>query len=105
MVRRRLRKLEREAAGVVPRRLFRGPVSLRPWVRGLSWEDREAWWRLGKKHPESRFLGTLAMYWTDGVRSLLEVSGLVELEAGGTDLEYLVEYYRLLRAMGLVEYV
>jgi hypothetical protein len=105
VVRRRLRKLEREAAGVVPRRLFRGPVSLRPWVRGLSREDREAWWALGRDHPESRHLGTLAMYWTDGVRSLLDVSGLVELEAGGTDLAYLVEYYRLLRAMGLVEYV
>jgi len=42
------------------------------------------------------------MYWTDGGRSLLEVSRLVELEAGRTDLEYLTEYYRLLCAMGLV---
>lgn len=105
VVRRRLRKLEREAGGIVPRRVFRGPVSLRPWVRGLSLECREAWWRLGKEHPDCGVLGTLAMYWTDGGRSLLEVSGLVELEAGRTDLGYLVEYYRLLREMGLVEYV
>jgi aminopeptidase YwaD len=104
-VRRRLRKLEREAAGVVPHRVLKGPVSVRPWVRRLSMEDREAWWRMGKRHPDSRILGTLAMYWTDGARSLLEVSRLVELEAGRTDLEYLVEYYRLLRAMELVEYV
>ncbi len=74
-------------------------------MRRLFGEDREAWWRLGKAHPDSGILGTLAMYWTDGARSLLEVSRLVELEAGRTDLEYLVEYYRLLRAMGLVEYV
>ena len=104
-VRRRLRKLEREAGGIVPRRVFRGPVSLRPWVRRLSREGREEWWRLGKEHPDCGALGTLAMYWTDGVRSLLEVSGLVELEAGRTDLGYLEEYYRLLREMGLVEYV
>lgn len=100
----RFRKVEREAAGIVPRRLFRGPVSTRPWVRKLSREDREAWWRLGKKHRESRILGTLAMYWADGERSLLEVSRLVELEAGRIDLEYLVSYFGFLRKMGLVEF-
>jgi hypothetical protein len=98
----RWRKLEVEASGMVVRRLFRGPVSVRSWVRGLSGEDREAWWRLGRDHRESRLLGTLALYWCDGVRSLLEVSGLVELEAGRTDLGYLVEYFRLLGRMGLV---
>jgi len=100
----RLRKLEREAAGIVPRRVYRGPVSVRPWLRKLSREDRDAWWRLGKEHKESRTLGTLAMYWVDGERSLLEVSRLVELEAGRTDLKYLVGYFRLLRKMGLVEF-
>ena len=101
--RRRASKLEREAANISPRRLFKGPVSTRPWLQKLSAEDREAYWRLGKEHKGSDILGTLAMYWTDGKRSLLEVSRLVELEAGRTDLEYLVEYYRLLCAMGLVE--
>jgi hypothetical protein len=43
------------------------------------------------------------MYWADGERSLLEVSGLVELEAGRTDLEFLVKYFRLLGKMGLVK--
>jgi aminopeptidase YwaD len=100
--RRRANKLEREAADITPKRLFRGPVSTRPWLRRLSAEDREAYWRLGREHRDSDILGTLAMYWTDGRRSLLEVSRLVELEAGRTDLEYLVEYYRLLGAMGLV---
>jgi hypothetical protein len=99
----RLRKIEAEAQGIVPKRLFKGPVSTRPWVRKLSGEDREALWRLGKDHPESRTLGTLAVYWADGGRSLLEVSGLVELEAGRTDLEFLVKYFRLLGKMGLVE--
>jgi hypothetical protein len=99
--RRRANKLEREAANILPRRLFRGPVSIRPWLERLSAEDREAYWRLGKEHKGSDILGILAMYWTDGRRSLLEVSRLVELEAGRTDLEYLTEYYRLLCAMGL----
>ncbi len=100
---RRLSKLERDAEGMVPRRIYRGPVSVRPWLRRLSPGDREAFWRLGKEHEEAGVLGTLAMYWADGGRSLLEVSGLVELEAGRTDLEYLVGYFGLLGKMGLVE--
>jgi len=99
----RLKKIEAEAKEMVPKRLFRGPPSTRPWVRKLSVEDREALWRLGKDHPEGRSLGTLAMYWADGERSLLEVSGLVELEAGKTDLEFLVKQFKLLEKMGLVE--
>jgi hypothetical protein len=100
----RRRKLEVEASNMVVRRLFRGPVSVRPWVRRLSEEDKEAWWRLGQDHRESRLLGTLALYWCDGMRSLLEVSELVELEAERTDLVYLVGFFRLLGRMGLVEF-
>lgn len=96
-------KLETEAMVVVPQRLYRGPLSTRGWENRLSEADKEALWRLGKDHPKGRGVGTLAMYWTDGERSLQEISELVRLERGETDLEYLVEWYRLLEAMGLVE--
>ncbi len=96
-------KLETESMAVVPRRLYRGPVSTRGWERKLSEKDREALWRLGKAHPKGRGVGTSALYWTDGERSLHEVSELVRLERGETDLEYLVEWIRLLEGMGLVE--
>jgi aminopeptidase YwaD len=96
-------KLETEAMAVVPRRLYRGPVSTRYWETKLSDVDREALWRLDKDHPLGRGVGTLAMYWTDGARSLHEISELVRLERGVTDLEYLVDWYRLLERMGLVE--
>jgi aminopeptidase YwaD len=100
----RLMKLEKEAAGIVPHRVFKGPVSIRPWMRKLSSEDRESMWRLGKEHEEIGILGTLAMYWADGERSLLDISDLVELEAGRTDLKYIVSFFGFLRKMGLVEY-
>ena len=101
-----MKKLEREASGMVTRRLFRGPFSTRPWIRKLSPEDREELWRFGQEHKDvNRTIGTLAMYWADGERSLLEVSRLVELESGGTDLEYLVGHFRFLGKMGLVEFV
>jgi aminopeptidase YwaD len=101
----RLRKLEAEARGIVPRRVFRGPVSLRPWVRRLPPEDRDEWHAFGKRHEEAgRSQGTLALYWADGVRGLLEISRLVELEAGSVDLGYLVGLFGWLRRMGLVEW-
>jgi hypothetical protein len=100
----RPKKAEREAAGITPRRLFRGPVETRSWERRLSAEDRDSLWRLEKDHPGGGLLGTLAMFWTDGERNLSKISALVELESGKTDLDYLVSYYDLLRKMGLVEY-
>jgi len=101
----RMKKLEKEASGMVPRRLFRGPFSTRPWIRKLSPEDRDELWRFGQEHKDvNRTIGTLAMYWADGERSLLEVSRLVELESGGTNLEYLVGHFRFLEKMGLVEF-
>jgi len=101
----RARKLDRRAAGMVPRRVYRGPVSSRSWVRRLSPEDREGLRRLGLEHPAGRSVGSVALFWTDGVRSLAEVSELVDLERGSTDLEYLVGYYGYLELMGLVEFV
>ena len=95
-------KLETEAMAVVPRRLFRGPVSTRYWDRKLSLVEREGLRKLGKDHPLGRGVGTSAMYWTDGVRSLHEISELVRLERGVTDLEYLVAWYGYLERMGLV---
>lgn len=47
----------------------------------------------------------MALFWTDGVRSLAEVSGLVDLERGSTDLEYLVRCFGYLEGLGLLEFV
>jgi hypothetical protein len=98
------RKLEKEATRIIPKRVFKGPISIKPWQKKLSPQDSEKFWRLGKENPQNRILGTLALYWTDGKRNLNEISKLVELETGRTDLHYLKEYYRLLREMGLIEY-
>ncbi len=101
---RRLMKLEKEVAAIVPIRKFRGPLSAREWVRKLSPEDREAFYRLGRKHKEASGSENLAVYWSDGARSLLEVSRLVELESGRSDLEYLLGYFTFLEKMGLLSF-
>ncbi len=96
---------ERDAASTIPRRLHRGPPSTRSWIRRLSRQERDALWRLEREHREGRILGTLALYWADGRRSLLEIADLVELETGRRDLDYLVEYFNHLERMGLIELV
>jgi len=93
---------ERRAAALVPRRRERGPITVRNRRGRLSPEDREAWRKLQKE--QGRWGGSLlAVYWTDGRRTLLEIADLVEDECGQRNVEALVRYYELLEKMGLVE--
>ena len=70
-----------------PVRLVRGPVPLDQYRATLPAEDQEAWnQRLaaagdGRHHT----LATLALFWADGKRSILEIADLVEMESGARD--------------------
>lgn len=105
----RMSKLDREASALTPKRLYKGPVSVggythRPWRYDLSNEDKDDLWKLSKEHREARGATTLALYWADGERSLLEILRLVEYETGRTDIEFLIGYFRFLEKMKLVEF-
>jgi aminopeptidase YwaD len=95
---------EQEASGLVPVRQVRGPIPLREHLRCLDDEEREAWRQLLKARKDGAHytLTTLALYWADGARSMLEIADLVELEAGKRDVELLVSYFRLLEKLGFV---
>jgi len=95
---------EQQAAGLVPVRCLRGPIPLREYLPRLSDEEREAWRQLLRARQDSPHdtLTTLALYWADGTRSVLEIADLVELESGIRDVELLVAYFRLLARLGLV---
>jgi hypothetical protein len=88
---------EPEGSDLVPVKLFRGPLSSRPFIGGLSEEDQEGIRKLNKKHGIT-YGGpsTLALYWTDGSKTISEISKLVELECGSTNLPYLVDFYKYL---------
>jgi hypothetical protein len=95
---------ERQAAGLVPRRLVRGPIPLDSHLRRLDGGAREAWRQLlnardGEAHEA---LTTLALYWANGTRSVFDIAGLVELETGRRDLELLLSYFRLLEQLGFI---
>ncbi|MBS7619992.1 DUF4910 domain-containing protein [Candidatus Bathyarchaeota archaeon] len=95
--------LDREAEKMIPVRLYRGPPATRYWLNRLDEKDRESSWKMRKDYGQDQVLSTLALYWTDGKRNLLEISELVNLEAGRTNLEYLMKYFKLLEKMGLIK--
>ncbi len=95
---------EKKAAEIVPARIYRGPIPLRPYFFKLTGEERDEFHRLRKEHKEGFFtLPVLALYWADGQRNLLEIADLIELETGMRDVELLVGYFQTLAKLGLIE--
>jgi hypothetical protein len=93
-----------EASRLVPVRQIRGPVPLSDHLGRLSAEERAEWQELDKarKDDGTGTLLTLALYWADGARSVLDITGLVELETGVRDLELVLAYFRVLARLGMV---
>jgi aminopeptidase YwaD len=96
---------EQEAARLIPVRQERGPIPLENHLRRLDGGARERWRQLGKARQGMGHdtLTTLALYWADGARSVLEIADLVELESGKRDVELLLAYFRLLERLGFVK--
>ena len=101
----RFPELERSATRIIPRRRFLGPISTRSLAARLKEKDREELRALERKMRE-RQLGAqpvLALYWTDGVRTLKEISDLVHLETGKEALKELRQLFSLLEKANLIE--
>lgn len=94
---------EQRAAALVPLRRVRGPISLRDHLHRLERQEREAWHSLlkARKGHTPDTLTSLALYWANGSRSVLEIVELVELETGVRDVELLLAYFRILQKLGL----
>ncbi|MBI5879428.1 MAG: DUF4910 domain-containing protein [Chloroflexi bacterium] len=94
---------EQRAATMQATRVHRGPIALRGYVARLSREERDAATARGllTMGPGSH-IQTLAVYWADGRRSVLEVANMVEMECGQRKVQFLVEYFELLARLGLV---
>ncbi|MDO9065765.1 MAG: hypothetical protein Q7U96_01605, partial [Chloroflexota bacterium] len=97
--------LEERAGAIVPGRLVPGPVSLLGYLPRLNAEDQEAWRLVSREHAaDARLLPTLALYWADGKRSLLEIMDAVEMESGQRSPELIFAYFELLRKLKLVSW-
>lgn len=94
---------EEEAQRLLPRRLYRGPISMTPYLRRLGSEERERWWRLEHRYGNALwYLLPLTLYWANGERSLHEIINLAEMETGKRAAELLVTYCRTLSDLGLL---
>lgn len=99
---RALSAADHEAAGLVPRRLFRGPLERRTFMASLSERAASEWEQFAADHPQGEATSSHAMYWADGERTLLAIADLVENETGKRDTQFLVRLFTLLSEQGLV---
>jgi aminopeptidase YwaD len=97
---------EQEAATLVPVRQVTGPIPLADHLRRLDEEAREHWRQLLKERKGWMHytLTTLALFWADGTRPVLEIADLVELESGQRDVALLLAYFRLLNQLGFITF-
>lgn len=96
-------KWEREAAKLVPVRLYTGPVQTRGAMKRVSRAEREWFYQFMNKDPQRMGLRfDLALYWSDGKRNLLEIADLVEAEVRGRDVEGMVTWFRFLKRLKLI---
>jgi hypothetical protein len=97
---------EREAATLVPVRQVTGPIPLSDHLRRLDEDTRESWRQLLKERKGwlHYTLTTLALFWADGNRPVLEIADLVELESGQRDVALFLAYFRLLEQLGFIAF-
>ena len=94
---------DRQAAGLVPVRRFRGPVSANSRMYRLPAPERDEVSRwIQQNHEQYYSQSTLAGYWVDGKRSVAEIADLVELEAGQCSVQLLVKHFKLLERLDLM---
>lgn len=95
---------EKDAVGMVPRRIFRGPIDLQEYLNRMNEEDWETWWRMEKEYEDATWVyPPLLLFWANGRRNVQEISDLIELETGKRVTELLVSYCRIWEHLGLVE--
>jgi aminopeptidase YwaD len=97
---------ERRAASLIPMRAVRGPIPFHEHLGHLDDKDQARWRRLidVRKDQVHHTLITLALYWADGARSVLDIVELVEAETGQRDVELLLTYFELLEKIGFISF-
>jgi hypothetical protein len=94
---------DRQAATLVPGRLFPGPVSPGAHMHKLNAAEKEEVRGWQKEHRAIYYgIATVANYWVDGKCTVAEIADLVELETGKRNMPVLVRHYNLLARLGLI---
>jgi hypothetical protein len=94
-----------QAARLIPHRRFRGPTAGDSYARQLDEAGRDEWWRLCQRIAKeaSRTVSPLAQYWADGRRTIAEIGQLIGMETGLHATPLLLEYFRFMERLGIIE--
>ena len=93
-----------EAATLIPRRLFLGPIDVGMALQADARHLVPAYWELSDKASGSFYEhGALLQYWADGKRTVAEIADLAEIETGQPADELVLRYFKLLAEAGMIE--
>ena len=93
-----------EAATLIPRRLFLGPIDVGMTLQADARHLVPAYWELSDKASGSFYEhGALLQYWADGKRTVAEIADLAEIETGQPADELVLRYFKLLAEAGMIE--
>ncbi|MGD2248856.1 MAG: DUF4910 domain-containing protein [Candidatus Methanofastidiosia archaeon] len=96
------RKSKKEECSWIPKRIYRGPISIRKTLLEMPYEERKIYQEKQEEYEGARVMGTMAVYWSDGERTLSEINELLKYEIGRSSLDYLKWYFQFLRDHGLI---
>ncbi|MFP3952184.1 MAG: DUF4910 domain-containing protein [Candidatus Bathyarchaeia archaeon] len=100
-----LTELEREAASITPVRNLKAPLDRRFLKAIMSDEDHQKYQKILEENRDLTFTFTLALFWMDGERDLLDIARKVHLQTGFSyAVEPILEYIRLLKKYDLVQW-
>jgi aminopeptidase-like protein len=94
-------RIEKEASKMIPSRLKPGPLDVNSRSYMLGSLDFKKLMEL-RKRPHWRLLCYTAVCWTDGKRSLYDISEMTRRETGYSKLNELIEWFQLFEKMKFV---
>ena len=86
----------------IPRRLYRGPISMRKTLLELPYKEKRDYEKAIDKYKEFKFVGDVALFWADGKRTVTQIDELTRYEMGTSSLEFLMWYFGFLHTHGLI---
>ena len=94
---------EQKAALLIPKRNYRGPGLAIGATAELTAAEKEELYQFSKGRKGAYTTQTLAEYWADGRRTILEIIDRIEMEISVRDAELIVREFELLERLGLVK--
>ncbi|MEM2154840.1 MAG: DUF4910 domain-containing protein [Nitrososphaeria archaeon] len=94
-------RIEKEAENIIPKRKWPGPIDIKLKIDILEDKLKKRVHMLMKMRGW-RTCSTLALFWTDGKRSIWEIWKMLKIEYGDMNLKDLIEWFYLLEKMGFI---